>query len=220
MQNHDSHHLQKTIDDDEKYIEIDNINPNVLKQYLYTYLNSFNGLDEIHYFSKKNYMVSAEQLGFVKIPVLKVTTQLELVDAVRESEEFFKSIDLLKKDFLSNILDYKHVIESINELRGDIELSQNGDIKVKKGMIHAYSDLIWPLASSYLQATKGGYEIFEKKENYLVLFEFIAAFNFIILLSGLPESVGDYFKFLLKEHIFLDKRNRRIQEYCIENDIL
>ena len=182
-------HDVETIDDDEKYIEIDNINPNVLKQYLYTYLNSFNGLDEIHYFSKKNYMVSAEQLGFVKIPVLKVTTQLELVDAVRESEEFFKSIDLLKKDFLSNILDYKHVIESINELRGDIGLSQNGDIKVKKGMIHAYSDLIWPLASSYLQATKGGYEIFEKKENYLVLFEFIAAFNFIILLSGLPESV-------------------------------
>ena len=32
--------------------------------------------------------------------------------------------------------------------------------------------------------------------------------------SGLPESVEDYFKFLLKEHIFLDKRNKRIQEYC------
>ena len=31
--------------------------------------------------------------------------------------------------------------------------------------------------------------------------------------SGLPETVVDYFKFLFKEHIFLDKRNRRIQEY-------
>ena len=38
--------------------------------------------------------------------------------------------------------------------------------------------------------------------------------------SGLPETVEDYFNFLLKEHIFLDKRNLRIQEYCIKNDIL
>ena len=38
--------------------------------------------------------------------------------------------------------------------------------------------------------------------------------------SGLPETVEEYFRFLLKQHIFLDKRNRRIQEYCIKNDIL
>ena len=38
--------------------------------------------------------------------------------------------------------------------------------------------------------------------------------------SGLPETVEDYFKYLLKEHIFLDNRNRRIQEYCLMNDIL
>jgi len=38
--------------------------------------------------------------------------------------------------------------------------------------------------------------------------------------SGLPETVEDYFKYLLKEHIFLDNRNRRIQEYCLKNDIL
>ena len=37
--------------------------------------------------------------------------------------------------------------------------------------------------------------------------------------SGLPETVEDYFNFLVKEHIFLDKRNRRIQEYCIEHGI-
>ena len=37
--------------------------------------------------------------------------------------------------------------------------------------------------------------------------------------NGLPKTVEDYFKFLVKEHIFLDKRNRRIQEYCIEHRI-
>ena len=182
-------HDIETINVDEYYIEIDNISPDVTKQYLYTYLSSLNGLEEIKYFSKKNHMITPEQLGYVKIPVLKITTQFELVDAVRESEEFFKAIELLKNDFQSNILDYKHVIESISELRGDIEFSKHGDVNVKKAMRHAYSDLIWPLASSYLQATKGSIETVEKKDNYLVLFEFVAAFNFIILLSGLPDNV-------------------------------
>ena len=194
-----------SINPDEYYIEIDNISPDILKQYLYTYLNSLNGLDEIRYFSKKNYMITTEQLGFVKIPVLKHTTQLELVDAVRESEEFFKSIDLLKKDFQSNILDYKHVLESINELRGDIDFSENGDVNVKKSMRHAYADMIWPLASSYLQATKGGFETVEKKDNYLVLFEFVCAFNFIILLSGLPDNVYQKCKWEIWSH-----RNKNI----------
>ena len=38
--------------------------------------------------------------------------------------------------------------------------------------------------------------------------------------NGLPETVEDYFSFLAKEHIFLDKRNSRIQEYCIEHGLI
>ena len=38
--------------------------------------------------------------------------------------------------------------------------------------------------------------------------------------SGLPETVEDYFKFLVKEHIFLDKRNARIQEYCMKRQVV
>ena len=37
--------------------------------------------------------------------------------------------------------------------------------------------------------------------------------------NGLPKTVEEYLRFLLKEHIFLDKRNRRIQEYCIEHGL-
>ena len=37
--------------------------------------------------------------------------------------------------------------------------------------------------------------------------------------NGLPKTVEDYLRFLLKEHIFLDKRNRRIQKYCIKHKI-
>lgn len=37
--------------------------------------------------------------------------------------------------------------------------------------------------------------------------------------SGLPETVEDYFDFIRKEHEFLDKRNNRIQEYCIRHGL-
>ena len=38
--------------------------------------------------------------------------------------------------------------------------------------------------------------------------------------SGYPKNVEEYFRFLYKEHEFLDKRNIRIQRYCIENDLM
>ena len=38
--------------------------------------------------------------------------------------------------------------------------------------------------------------------------------------NGFPETMEDYFRFLLKEHLFLDRRNKRIQEYCIEHKLL
>ena len=37
--------------------------------------------------------------------------------------------------------------------------------------------------------------------------------------SGAPQTVEDYYRFLLKEHMFLDDRTRRIQEYCIKNNL-
>lgn len=37
--------------------------------------------------------------------------------------------------------------------------------------------------------------------------------------SGLPETVNDYFEFIHKEHNFLDKRNERIREYCLQHNL-
>ena len=37
--------------------------------------------------------------------------------------------------------------------------------------------------------------------------------------SGLPETVDDYFQFIREEHEFLDKRNNRIQKYCMKNHL-
>ncbi|WP_295113381.1 restriction endonuclease subunit S [uncultured Methanobrevibacter sp.] len=175
----------------EIFIEIDNINESVLKEYLYEYLSSDNGLDEIRYFSKDNYYITPENIKQVKIPVPPLEIQKEIVKVARESREFFKTVELLKKQFNSNILDYKHMKASLDELKGDIKIdSESGEVtKMSRSWRHVYKGLIWPLAISYLSATKGGFELVEKKDNYLVLFEFIAAFNSIILLSGLPEDV-------------------------------
>jgi len=37
--------------------------------------------------------------------------------------------------------------------------------------------------------------------------------------SGLPETVDNYFEFIRNEHDFLDKRNARIKEYCLQHDL-
>ena len=36
---------------------------------------------------------------------------------------------------------------------------------------------------------------------------------------GLPETVDEYFEFIRKEHEFLNKRNSRINEYCVKHDL-
>ena len=175
----------------EMYVEITNFSDDVLEEYVYEYLNSDNGINEILYFSKGYNYIRAELIRSVKIPIPSIEVQKEIVKVSKDAREFFKTVDLLKKEFNSNILDYKHISQSINELKGNIEIdSQTSEVtEMSKSWRHAFQSLIWPLAISYLSATKGGFELVEKKDNYLKLFEFTTAFNAIILLSGLPDEV-------------------------------
>lgn len=175
----------------EVYIELINVVDSVSIEYLYEYLSSSNGLDELLYFSKGSNFINPEDIKNVKIPVPPLEIQKEIVKVVRESKEFFRSVDLLKREFDSNILDYKHMEKSLNEFKGEIAFDgeTNEVTTLSRNWRHAYKGLIWPLAISYLSATKGGFETVEKKDNYLVLFEFIAAFNSVVLLSGLPDDV-------------------------------
>ena len=175
----------------EIYVEVDNVKDIVLKEYLYEYLNSSYGMEELLYFSKGHNYIRAHLIQSIKIPIPSIETQKKIVKASRDAREFFKTVDLLKKEYNSNILDYKHISDSINQLKGEIkfDIKTNEITTLSRSWRHAYQGLIWPLAISYLLATKGGFEIVEKKDNYLKLFEFIAAFNSIILLSGLPDDV-------------------------------
>lgn len=174
----------------EVYIELTNIHESVSPDFLYEYLNSSNGFDELLYFSKGNTHITPEEIKHVKIPIPPLEIQKEIVKVSRESREFFKTVDLLKKEFNSNILDYRPMQKSLNEFGSDIAFNgQNEVTSLSRSWRHAYNGMIWPLAISYLSATKGGFETVEKKDNYLVLFEFIAAFNAVVLLSGLPDDV-------------------------------
>lgn len=175
----------------QQFIEITNISKDVSADYLYEYLNSDYGRDELLYYSDGNDYISAELIASIQIPIPSLDIQNEIVKTSREAREFFKTVDLLKKEFNSNILDYKHISQSLKDLKGEIEIDSQTSVvnKLSRSWRQAYQGLIWPLAISYLSATKGGFEIVEKKDNYLKLFEFTAAFNAIILLSGLPEDV-------------------------------
>lgn len=192
-------HYNRDIDDfnGEIYIEVNITSSDLLLEYLYVYLNSTNGLDELFFFSKGNEFIRAENIQHARIALPPVKVQKEIVKAVHESNEFFKSVDLLKKEFQSNILDYKNMLNSISELRGEIEFADDGGslTKLSRSWQHVYKGLIWPLAISYLSATKGGFETVEKLEKYLILFEFVTAFNFIILLSGLPDDIYREYKY-------------------------
>lgn len=175
----------------EVFIELINVDDSISIDYLYEYLSSSNGISELMYFTKGNLFITPDNIKNVKIPVPPLEIQKEIVSVSRESREFFKSVELLKNEFSSNILDYINMKKSLNELKGNIAFdSETNEItSLSRSWRHVYNGLIWPLAISYLSATKGGFETVEKKDNYLVLFEFIAAFNSIVLLSGLPNDV-------------------------------
>lgn len=176
--------------DNEVFIEITDIDESILKDYLYEYLSSANGMEDILYYAKGNEKILIEDIKHLKIPIPPINDQKEIVNVARESREFFKTVDLLKKEYDSNIFDYKHMKNSLYDFKGEISFDEKNEVtSMSRSLRHAYKGLIWPLAISYLSATKGGFEAVEKKDNYLVLFEFIAAFNSIILLSGLPENV-------------------------------
>lgn len=187
---------KEVIGDCRDFIEVDIYSDKVISDYIYAYLNSNKGRAEIDYFSNGNLFITPENMEGIRIPVPSIKSQKEIVKAVNESNEFFKSIKILRNEFQDNILDYKHIMNSINEFRGIIEIDkETGEIiRMNKNWRHVYEKLIWPLAITYLSATKGGFEKTDKASKYLILFEFVAAFNSIILLSAMPEDVYQKFK--------------------------
>lgn len=165
--------------------------------YLKIYLNSKTGLNEISYSTNNFNFLNPARLGNVRIAYPSLENQMDIIKAFQDGNEFLKSIKGLIDNFQDNIFDYKKMVKSIDEFRGQIKLDSQGFniTEMDHNWRNVYSKLIWPLAITYLSATRGVFEKSEKANRYLILFEFIAAFNSIVLISGLPEEVYDEYKY-------------------------
>ena len=159
------------------------------KEFLLYYLNSNKGKLELKECSKGSNIINKSDLRFIRVPVPSLERQKEIIGAVEKTKEFFDSVNLLK----NNILNYERILEDIEEFHGEIEFSQEEYkfTKMDRNWRHVYEGLPWPLAITYLSATRGGFEIVQKANAYLKLFEFVTLFNSIVLISGIPE---DYYE--------------------------
>ena len=165
----------------------------VLKEYLFYYLNSNKGKLELKECSKGSNIINKSNLRFIQVPVPPLEKQKEIIAAVEKSKEFFDSVDLLKNNFQNNILNYERILDDIKEFQGEVEFSQEEYkfTKMDRNWRHVYEGLPWPLAITYLSATRGGFETVQKANAYLKLFEFVTLFNCIVLISAIPK---DYYE--------------------------
>ena len=161
---------------------------NLLKEYLYYYLNSNKGIEHFLYFQRTIH-TNINDLSRLPIPLPDIETQKKIVETSRLMEQFFKEMEIWKTNYQNNILNYESSLESYKDFSCSIQFGEDGGVS---DFCHnwriVYQGLIWPLAYAYLKATKGSKYDSTIKHNHLVLFEFLAAFNVIILISAIKDS--------------------------------
>ena len=150
-----------------------------------------------------------------------------ITDQAREQVEDFEEVyeHLLCRSYsIGSMIIFPLHINSMNQRRGmNTLISDRWDLTLECIRRH-YAGEESPL-TKVIEQDRAFYDLFVDFKGYVDFFflqdcvsEDYSSVNIWMgdasfRKSGLPETVEDYFKFLFKEHIFLDKRNRRIQEY-------
>jgi len=158
----------------------------------------------------------------------------KIIDQAREKVEDFEELykHLLRRSYsIGSMIIFPVHVNSMNQRRGmNILIADRWDLTLECIRRH-YAGEESPL-TKVIEQDRAFYDLFVDFKGYVDFFflqdcvsEDYSSVNIWMgdasfIKSGLPETVEDYFNFLLKEHIFLDKRNLRIQEYCIKNEIL
>lgn len=158
----------------------------------------------------------------------------KIIDQALEHIEDFEEVyeHLLRRSYsIGSMIIFPVHVNSMNQRRGmNILIADRWDLTLECIRRH-YAGEESPL-TKVIEQDKAFYDLFVDFKGYVDFFflqdcvsEDYSSVNIwmgdaLFRKSGLPETVEEYFRFLLKEHIFLDKRNRRIQEYCIKNNIL
>ena len=160
----------------------------ILKEYLFYYLNSDKGLSDLNYFKRSDFGNWENDLKYIRIPIPDIETQNKIVDTARNMDTFFNNIEIFKNDFNKNILNYKPMEKALSEFSCQIKFDELGSLdNMCSNWRVVYNGILWPLAITYLYATKKSNNYLNKKENYINLFEFYAAFIVIVLISAIPE---------------------------------
>lgn len=154
----------------------------------------------------------------------------QVYERIENPEEFFEH--LLRRSYsIGSMIIFPVHVNSMNQRRGmNTLIADRWDLTLECIRRH-YAGEESPL-SKVIEKDRAFYDLFVDFKGYVDFFflqDCVSADyssvnrwmgDALFEKSGLPENVEDYFKFLLKEHIFLDKRNKRIQEYSLRNNIL
>ncbi len=163
----------ENLDDLGRYYPFKLTQEDVSLQYLIMYLNSESMKNERNLLSTGTIqrIIDLQSLGSLYIELPDLKKQNHIVHTGQNVEEIYRLLEVEYQDFKRNIFNYPELLD----------LLDNFDLEGEA----FYSKLIWPFASSYMAVKE------EKSSNtilinYFKFFEFIAAFNSIILLSALP----------------------------------
>ena len=119
---------------------------------------------------------------------------------------------------------------SMNQMRGmNILISDRWDLTLECIRRH-YAGETSPL-TKVIESDRAFYDLFVDFKGYVDYFFFqdcvskdysrvdVWMGDATFAKSGLPTSVDEFFEFIRKEHEFLDKRNQRIKNYCLEHGL-
>ena len=165
------------------------ISENVSLKYLYYYLNSELGKKEFYYHLRGHSRLNDDVYN-IRVPIPPKEDQDRILEAMNRIDELLSGMEQLKTRVNINFFNHKVNLDAIEGFFGKREYNEETqELSISNNWQYAYSGLIWPLAITYLIATSGGYEKTGRAKNLLRLFEFTAAFNTIVLISGIPEDI-------------------------------
>ena len=150
----------------------------VLPRYIQLYLSSEDGKRQLNALTTGSVIPHLTKRAleslYIEVPDLK--TQWEIVSTGNKINEEFTRLQFIMQSFQRNPFNYSDSLELIEKAETD-------------DTDPAFEELLWPLATSYRIATKGSSDPNNQLQSYFKLFELIAAFNAVVLLSALPEEI-------------------------------
>jgi SAM-dependent methyltransferase len=154
------------------------VDDRALPQYLKLYLNSGQGGSQLQALSVGVIpSIRLRDLGLVQIELPDLDTQSRILSVHRHILDVQASVESLSQQFLADVFSADRIRPTVERFAAVDEQ----DI--------AFEKLLWPLATSYRIATKGSPNVSCQLDAYFKMFELIAVFNSIVLLSALPSDL-------------------------------